>query len=69
MSVAEITITETDRPDLRGIHYRAELNGEATERFPLYANIECVNFNAVELVKNDMRDQLEGTGIYAKREG
>jgi len=61
--VAEITITETDRPDLRGIHYRAELNGEATERFLSYAAIE-----AVELIKNDMRDQLQGTGIYAMRE-
>ena len=61
--MAEITITETDRPDLRGIHYRAELNGEATERFLSYAAIE-----AVELIKNDMRDQLQGTGIYAMRE-
>ena len=61
--MAEITITETDRPDLRGIHYRAELKGEATERFLSYAAIE-----AVELIKNDMRDQLQGTGIYAMRE-
>jgi len=64
--VAEIIFTETDRPDLRGIHYRAELNEEATERFLSYAAIEYANFSAVELIKNDMRDQLQGTGIYAR---
>ena len=64
--MAEIIITETDRPDLRGIHYRAEFNGEGTERYLSYAAIEYANFSAVELIKNDMRDQLQGTGIYAR---
>jgi len=66
--MGKIVFTATVSVDRREVHLRAELNGEATERILLDDEIKYASFDLITFAKNDMRDQLQGTGIYAMRE-
>ena len=67
--MGDIVFTETRPADRQEVHLRAELNGEVAERILFNWEIQNANFDLVAFVKKDMRDELQGTGIYARREG